>query len=227
MKTIPSFIRIFGPALSLALCLAFAAPSAFAAAAEETPVQAIAMLQKAIETKDTDLMERHIDLDAVLSKGADAVLADTQAVRRAEETSPAIALVLSGLGSDERARAVAKQLLTSETKQFVRYGVSSGAFAGTAQKGPHAGAGLFGSLLRGGAKDKKTFGPATLRSRSGSEARVSATLDDAASKQSYPLDLLLRQKDGIWRVTEISNIHTLIRQATKDKDEDKGKGKRP
>ncbi len=216
------------PALShclcLALCLALAPLSASGTASpEKSPAQAVAMLQKAVDTKDTTLMDRHIDLDSVIGKAADAVLADTGAVRRAQESSPTVAVILAGLGSDERTRGVVRQLLVAETTQFVRYGVSSGAFAGTAPKGSHPGAGLFSSLLRGGIKDKKTFGPVILRKETGDEALIDSSLDDAAGGRSYPLELRLRRQDGVWRITEIANIHTLIGQTAQGRDKNKGK----
>ncbi len=224
----PRFSRFSLPVLGLTLCLAlapFAAPAA--APAGSGPVSAIAALQKAIDTRDTNLMDRHMDLDAVIGKAADAVLNDTEAVRLAEESSPAVALMLASLGSDARTRAVARQLLASETRQFVRYGVSSGAFAGELKKGPHAGAGLLASLLRGGAKDKKSFGPATVRKDTGNEAVVATSLADASGRRAYPLELALRRAGGVWKVTEITNIQTLIRLVATDADKgDKAGGRR-
>ena len=193
-----------------ALCLVLFPLSGLAA--EPGPAGAIQALQSAITTRDVALMERHINLDKVIGSAVDAVLADSNAIKQAEQTSPAVALVLAGMGSDERVKTVARHLLNTEMKQFVRYGVSSGTFAGTAKAGPHPGAGLFSSLLRGGAGDKKSFGSATVRNQTADTAQVTTSLADATSGETYPLDLALQKQDGVWRVTEITNIHALIKR---------------
>ncbi len=217
------FILFSTPFITV-LCLFFS-PLA-ATAAQSDPAEAVRMLQKAIDTRDATLMERHIDLDAVVGKAVDAVLTDADAVKEAERSSPAIALVLSGMGSDERVKSVARHLLTAETKQFVRYGVTSGAFAGTAKPGAHPGAGLLAANLRGGAGDKKTFGAASVRSQSADAALVNTSLTDAANGESYPLELGLQQQNGVWRVTEITNIHALIRRTVAGSGAKKAGGKK-
>ena len=199
---------LFALSVALVCVLPYFQPAHAAA----SPESSIPQLQKAIDTGDTALLEQYMDINAVTASATAAVIADPSAVKAAGDV-PAVALLLAGMGADPRAKAAIQGMLATEAKNFVTYGVASGAFAGK-PKPTSASPGLLEPLLRGGAKDAKRFGKATVRQRGESVALVSTSLYDASSAQEYPLELRLTPQKGVWRVTEITNMPALIQLAT-------------
>ena len=196
--------------LTLAALLAFAAAPAFAAA---TPEGTVPLLQKAIDGSDAALLEKHMDLDSVINKATDFVLADPTALKAAQQT-PAVALLIAGMGSDPKAKAVLKKILVQETRGFVTQGVSTGAFAGKKASGKSKDGGLLSPLFADASKGRKEFGPAKLLERKGGSAKVATSLYDAGAKERYPLELRLEEQQGVWRVIEVMNIKQLITMAS-------------
>lgn len=194
---------------TLLVLLAFPAISAFAASPEST----IPLLQKSIDSSDAALLEKHMDLDSVINKATDFVLADPTALKAAQQT-PAVALLIAGMGADPKAKAMLKKILAQETRSFATQGVSSGAFAGKKPSGKSNDSGLLSPLFADASKGRKEFGPAKLLERNGGSARVSTTLYDAGAKERYPLELRLEEQQGVWRVMEVINIRQLISMAS-------------
>ncbi len=189
-----------------ALLLLPAAPALAAA-----PEAAIPQLQKAIDGSDAALLEKHMDVRAVVDKGVDAVLADPAAMKAAQQT-PAVALLLAGMGADPSAKAMIKNVLAQETREFVLNGVSSGAFAG--KKPSKKGTGLLSPLFADASKGRKEFGPARLVERKGPSATVATSLYDYEAKERYPLELRLLEEQGVWRVKEVLNVKQLVTMAS-------------
>lgn len=189
--------------------LVFSAVPAFAASPEAT----IPILQKSIDSSDAALLEKHMDLDSVINKATDFVLADPTALKAAQQT-PAVALLIAGMGADPKAKAMLKKILAQETRNFATQGVSSGAFAGKKPSGKSKDGGLLSPLFADASKGRKEFGPAKLLERKGGSAKVSTSLYDAGAKERYPLELRLEEQQGVWRVVEVMNIRQLISMAS-------------
>lgn len=195
------------PALVLAvLMLCLAAVPAFAA----SPVDAFTQIQKGIDTKNAALVEKHLDLNAVISHGIDNAVKNPEVVRLASEYPP-VAIMMALGGADSSAF---KQFIGTEVRKFVDHGVASGAFAGKPDKNAGRFNGLLAALFRGGAGDQKVFRNAKTLKQSGKKALVAVKLFDASNGETYPLEMGLEQQKGVWRVVEISNIASLIGRMT-------------
>jgi hypothetical protein len=200
-------LSLFFPLFPLFFLLLVSAPALAA-----TPQETVSLLQKAIDGKDSALLEHYMDVNGVASKAADFVLNDPQALQAAAKT-PAVALLIAGMGSDARAKDLVRALLASEAGSFVRQGVASGAFAGEARAATQRGSGPLSPLFADASRGRKEFGPARLLERGGKTARVSTSLYDAGTKQRYPLELRLEEQRGVWRVMEVLNVRELTARA--------------
>ena len=176
------------------------------------PVESIAMLQKGVDTRDLALVEKYLDSDGTVVKAVDVIVTDKDILRQAGQASFAIAAILA-MGSDEKMVPVLRDLMKSEAREYIRHGVVSGAFAGAPQEGVSTYGGIFGKVFRGGNKDRKKFGPATLKTSGKETAVVATTLADGAKGRTYPLELRLERQQGIWRVVEIVNVSQLVLKA--------------
>lgn len=186
------------------------------AAVKGGPAGAVTGVQKAIEANDMALLERAIDLDAVVAKGVEAALAD-DAVVEAVSKYPAAALVLA-LGSSGGANEAIRTLLGSEVKEYIRHGVVSGAFAGKPKDNVSRYGGIFGSkAFRGGDKDIVTISDVTVKNQDKSSARVTATVTQGSKKKTYPVEMAVQKQQSGWRIVEIANIPDLVRQNAKGK----------
>ena len=192
------------PVILLVFVLVFGSGCPAASAAKPGPEDSIGMLQKGIDERDRDLVEKYMDIDALVGKAVDQLLADEEVLREAGK-NPAIALVLALGGNGGEAL---RTLLAAEAREYVGYGVSSGAFAGKPEKTASNYQSIFGKVFRGGEKDRKRFGPATVKSREKDTAIVSTTLLDGP-KRVYPLDLKLERQSGVWRIVGLANTDVL------------------
>ncbi|MDR3074382.1 MAG: hypothetical protein LBV01_06655 [Deltaproteobacteria bacterium] len=166
------------------------------------------MLQAAIDACDMARVAACLDVDAVVDKGVKAAMKDEAAMREANKF-PAVALALA-LGASSGSTEVLCGLFSSEVKEYVRHGVVSGAFAGKPREGASVYGGMFGKVFRGGDKDRRVFGPATVKSRSGATARIATSLAEGRKARVYPLELVARREKGVWRIVEVANIAELI-----------------
>lgn len=172
-------------------------------AAEPGPEASVAMLQKGIDEKDIALVEKYLDINAVVGSAVDQLLADEEIVREAGK-NPVIALMLA-MGGNKGGGEALRTVLAAEARSYVCYGVTSGAFAGDPGKNVGGYQSIFGNVFRGGEKDVKRFGPATIVSRGENVAVVATTLTDGVKNRVYPLELNMEKRDGIWLVAGLAN----------------------
>ena len=194
---------------TLSIILLLCCGPAFAANSSG-PAQTVAMIQKGLDTADLGLVERYLDIDAVAGKAASVAVTDENTLREAGK-EPAAA-VLIALGAATGANEAVRDMLAAEAKAYARHGVSSGAFAGSPKQDAPPYHGLFSKAFRGGEKDKKTFGPATVTSQKGDTARVATSLQSGTKSKPQALDLLLQKQNGVWRVIEVVNLPEILHQ---------------
>ncbi|MDL2272069.1 hypothetical protein LJC23_03445 [Desulfovibrio sp. OttesenSCG-928-I05] len=195
------------------LCVFLLVPGAFTAHAAEGPASSVAMLQKAIDGMDTDLLEKYLDIPEVTRKNAQyavELLEKNPSLRKEAQKSPVLAFAMMSLGSKGASEALAA-LVAHEAQSFVHYGVASGAFAGKPGSGKNPGDPglLFAPLLKGDERDVKRFDDIRVLEQSGDTARIAASLYDGTRKKSYPLELEATRRDGIWRITDVLNREKL------------------
>ena len=174
------------------------------------PETAIITLQKGMDACDLALVEKHLDIDAVVKKGSAQVLADKEIAAEAAK-HPALGLMFA-LGGNAAGNEALLSLLTAEAREYVEYGVQSGAFAGKEKAGHPPYQGLFSKAFRGKGKDKKSFGPVKILKQEKETAVIATTLTEGAKKRTYPLQLRLERHNAAWRVTELVNVADFIRQ---------------
>lgn len=195
------------------LCALLLAAGAFTAHAAEGPASSVAMLQKAIDGMDAELLERYLDIPGVARKNARyavELLENNESLRKQAQKSPVLAFAMMSIGSKGASDALAA-LLAHEAQSFVRYGVASGAFAGKPGSGKNPGDPglLFAPLLKGDERDLKRFDDIRVLEHNGDTARIAASLYDGSRKKSYPLELEATRSDGIWRITDVLNREKL------------------
>ena len=185
------------------------------AAENSDPTQAIVMIQKGIDAADLAMVEQYLDIDAVVDEAAAVAVADEKALREAGR-EPAAAVIIA-LGSATGAKDAIRDMLSSEAKEYVRYGVTSGAFAGNPKQDAPPYGGIFSRAFTRGARDKKIFGPATVVSQKGDTACVTTSLQSGSQKAAYPLNLLLQKQNAAWRVVAIRNFPEILHQGMQRK----------
>ncbi len=199
------------PILIAVLCAsAIAAPSG-------KPETVLKDIQKAVDNSDMAAFERHVDMNRLLDQGSSAVVAAMRKAGDMDTSSfpPMLALIIVSVQQPEMAGQIAA-LLKNETASFVRYGVSSGAFAGKPRTDA-ALEGLIAPLMRDVSMGRKEF---RLRSRVQREASgmylVPATIHDYGNGRDYRVDLRVGSVQDVWRVLEIANIDTLLARLKKE-----------
>ena len=176
-----------------------------AAAAADRPETALSEIQKAVDSRDMELLEKRMDMDALLDQGLKVFFATMQG--NAASLPPALALMASTADTPQLQKSLGK-LLKDETKKFVRYGVESGHFAGKPDSQARP-SGLMGALLSEASLGRKTLKAAGTSRIEGSSAKLRAQLHDDGNGRDYPLDLRLTLRDGVWQVTGVDNLEQL------------------
>lgn len=189
------------------------AGGAVMAAMKSGPEQSLREAQKAIDSRDMAKLETYLDLQRLVSKAVDVAVTD-DSVMRSVEKYPAAALVLA-VGSASGANDAIRTMLTREALEYVRHGVTSGAFAGSPVEGASVYRGIFVKAFRGGQKDRVLLSPGKVVNKDASSATMSATLAHGDTGRAYPLELLAEKQGSIWRIVEVINMPDLIHTATR------------
>lgn len=206
-------IRIVGAALIWVVVLV---ASTIPACAAETPEQALRQVQRAIDTSDTALLQRYVDLDAVIGGAVDVFVQTLvrQASSKAGQggMAPMLAMMVAGMqdGSDAQAAQAMKMLVTGETRKFVLHGVASGKFAGKPRKEPvQQDGGLFSPLFEGASTGRKEIRSITDVKRTGDDATAALKVYDFGNEETYPVNVRLVPVGDSWRVREVTNVKQL------------------
>lgn len=196
--------------------------------AGETPEQALKQVQHAVDTSDTALLQRYVDVDGVIG-GAVDVFVQTL-VRQASSkggqgsVAPMLAMMVAGMqnGADAQAAQAVRSLVTSETRKFVMHGVASGKFAGKPRKDAvQQDGGLFSPLFEGASQGRKEIRSVTNVRRNGDEATASLKIYDFGNEETYPVDVRLVQANETWQVREVTNVKQLVERVRKETKEQK------
>ena len=208
-------MRVFCLCLGLVLSLCLVENSL--AAPGGRPESVLSAIQSAIDENDMDAFERYVDMERLLEQGASVVVLSLQQAGTVDTSGlpPLLALMASSVQQPEMAKQI-KSLLKSEVSSFVRYGISSGAFAGNARPGT-APDGLIAPLMRDASTGRKEL---KLRSPSRKESSgmyiVPALVHDYGNGRDYPVDLRVKSEQNIWKVWEIANMDKLVGKLKKE-----------
>lgn len=184
------------------------------ALAAETPEQSLRKIQQAIDTRDTALLERCIDLNGVIA-GATDIFVETmgkQVASNSKGVSPMLAMLVASMkdGADSQAAQSVRTLVTGETRKFVLHGVASGKFAGKPVKDVKQDGGLFSPLFEGASVSRKEIRSIKNVRRNGDSATASMEVYDHGSENAYPVNVRLVQTGDMWQVREVTNAAELV-----------------
>jgi hypothetical protein len=181
-----------------------------------TPAQALIEVQRAVDGNDEVLLEKFVDLRAIIARGVDVFVADYAAHPSAGEGDPLLDMLSGGLGA-ESGSAVSpsvKSLLVEEARRFVVRGVASGQFSG---RPPSAGRelpepGILSALFADVSTGRKELREVRVQRLRDGRSTAAATLFDHGAGRGYPVLLALsRQPGGFWKVTDVENLENLVR----------------
>ncbi len=180
----------------------------------QTPEAALRHVQAALDNSDVELFERHVDMDALIGQAVDTFLKEAATPAGRAALPPVLSMLLSSVadsGSDSSARS----LLHHEMRQFVRYGIRSGAFAGRKPKDPPSAlfsgsmlAPLFGDVSLG----RKELRDISRAIPDGGGMRIAFTVLDHGNGNVYPVIARLSSMDTGWRIVAITNMQALVDQ---------------
>ena len=186
-----------------------------AAAASDTPLDALVTAQKGIDQKDSYLFNRSVDIQSVVDRASATLLAFLRA-RTASGGPPVgnlgMILTLAAMAQESGQTELIRQLLVSEVKSFVAAGINGGYFAGAPDRTVNLPKGSLAAALPKIPKGRREIRPGKVLAKAEGKATVSAAfLDPAAGR--LPLELALERTQGGWRVVEIINARSLFEQA--------------
>ncbi len=182
-----------------------------------TPQHVALNMQLGIDNSDPDLFAAQLDFASIMRDAVDFMVRESKKPENAAAMPPAMALVFSSIGESREARERMVGLFTSETKEFVLYGVRSGAFAGKTPAAQTRPGGFLAPLFSDASMGRKQI---TIKGPSSSlaEGLVSLPVNvyDHESGYNYPVTLVLRKSADGWIVERIANLDQLSRQIRKE-----------
>ncbi|GAB1410484.1 hypothetical protein MASR1M90_16380 [Desulfovibrionales bacterium] len=188
----------------------------------ETPAQAIHALQQAIDKNDQIVLEKYLDVSAIIERGVDVFIAEYAAHPPGGDGDPLLEMLSGGLSqhTDTAAYQSMKRLLVQETRKFVLWGVASGHFSGHPSAAPAPDGGLLSALFANASKARKELRDVRCAAPQGTKASATARLYDYGSERAYPVHLgLTRQAEGYWKITSVTNLAELIRMVRQEAEQ--------
>jgi len=185
----------------------FIACTAFAAS---TPEQAVRDTQRAINAKDADRFDQLVDTSRIVNAATQLLLAEAG---KPDSQLPSILAFMLSSAKDSPAFAALRELIARETHAFVRYGISSGHFAGKPDDSAYPGGVLLTLLFSDvsmGRKELRVAGPSAPDGQD--RVFLPVELKDYGNGNTYPLLLRLQWHAPDWRTVEIVNLSDVWNQ---------------
>ncbi len=173
------------------------------------PVQVIQSIQSAIDNADEAAFVKAVNMESLIGQCVDVFMEDAQKIDQ-QTLPPALALMLSTVNMNSFARQTLRSTLMQEGAAFVRFGVSSGVFAGKV-KNTGGITGLLSSLFANISTGRKEIMFIGSPVASQGAVFVPFTIKDHGNGNSYPVEAWLRQENGQWRVIGLRNVRQLMR----------------
>lgn len=179
------------------------------------PLHSLTVAQQGVDACDSDIFNRAVDVNSVVSNASTALLA---ALRKqaADGTLPdsnfSMALTLAGAAESSGQMELLKQFLISEVKGFLATGINDGYFAGKPQGKLSASRGSLASTLEKMPKGRRELIPGKVISNEDGKAVISATFVDPGAGR-IPLKLGVEKQNAQWRVVEIVNAKEVFDKA--------------
>lgn len=220
MMTLPGLSKPMGKVFACMAMLLFFGSSP--TAAMETPEEALAGIQRAVDGNDPVLLEKYVDMRGIAARGVDLFVRDFKARPPGGEGDPLLEMLAMSLESGDSGQGTqpVKLLLAEEARKFVLRNVASGNFSGRpVNRTDLPDGGLFSALFTDVSTARKELRSVRVQ-RNREEAKATARLYDFGNERSYPLLLRLKaQPEGFWKVTEVENMAELIRMIRQEPEE--------
>jgi len=200
--------------------LVFLLCGASGALASESPEISLANLQHAIDSNDSAAAERYIDVAGIIRRGVNVFVADYASRPPAGDANPVMDMLMTSIaagGNSQEAQST-KELLAQETRKFVLWGVASGSFSGQPSSGKALpDGGIFSGLFADASAARKEIRAMKVTPVKADTAKASVKFYDHGSEKSYPVEALMKlQPEGHWKVTDITNMASLISSIRKE-----------
>lgn len=190
-----------------------------AVTAQEGPAKALENVQSAIDTGDSTLFERHVDVDGLIRAGVDYFLAEAKNDTGKNSLPPVLAMILSTVGQSETGKMSFRSLVGGEARNFVVYGVQSGSFAGTRRDNAPPPEGLLAPLFAEASLGRKEIRQARSPQMRGNDCLISFVVYDYGNGQSYPIQGLWQVVNGHWQLVKVENMSALLKQIRREAEE--------
>lgn len=178
----------------------------------QSPEQSLQAVQRALDSGDVALFERHVDIDALVAAAVDYFLQEAQSSEGKARLSPVVAMLLSSVSYSDDAKLKMQALMGREARNFIVYGVQSGNFAGKAKDKAPPPDGLLAPLFADaslGRKEIRQSGPVVA---DGKDRRLSFTVHDYGNGQKYHVNGRFRTVGTVWRLVQLDNLPALAAQ---------------
>ncbi len=191
---------LFQAFCAFVLCTVIAASDTFSA---ESPRECVVRAGNAIDNADAELFTQNVYLDAMIAQGLEDFFAEVKKPEVARDLPPILALFLSRVQDPEQKKNIQK-LLATEVRAYILDGVASGAFAG--QRKQAAARGILAPLFANASTGRKELIQIG-EGRSETEGWiVPCTLLDYGNGMEYPIDALVQDVDGRFKITAVRNL---------------------
>jgi len=204
-----------GRCLCFLLCLVLLMAAAGVSRAADSPRAALVQAQQGIDRADSDLFTAVVDVSSVVGRASDdliAALREQAAKGGLEDGNIAVLLALATSLEGAGQAALLRSLLITEVKNLVAIGINGGYFAGKPDPSLSPPRNSLASVLNKMPVGRREIIPGALLSQQNGKARMAATFKDPEAG-ALPLELVLEQQNGGWRVVEIANVKTLFHEA--------------
>ena len=179
--------------------------------ARQTPEASLAQVQQALDSRDSALFERRVDVDGLVTQGV-ALLEERlrEADTNGRTLPPALALMAGSLRNPSLAPAV-REMLIRELSAFVRSGIASGSLNGGSRQQARSD-GMLARFLPAISTGRKTLRAHSAPRMEQEGCVMTATLHDAGNGSDYPLELFMQPEDDAWKVRQVRNMRALLKQ---------------
>ena len=178
---------------------------------------ALQLMQRGVDDADSDLFSQGIDIDSVVNKSSDSLLAalrEQAASGNLPEGNITMLLGVADMAQTSGQGAFLKQMLVSEVRSFLVSGVNGGYFAGKPNGRIRPSGMTLASTLEKMAIGRREILPGKVVSNENGKATVSATFVDPEAGR-FPLSLAVEERNGQWKVVEILNAAELFSQVSR------------
>lgn len=187
----------------------------FIGVGKQTPRNSLLKIQYAIDSHNFELFEEYVDINGLLNQGVEYFFCSLNTIKDTSKLPPLLYLLVNTIQVPQYAAQV-RSLFISELNVFIKYGVSSGLFAGHEILDKPTGLlAPFISKISLGRKEllfsnsEKVL--AKIYKQKG-DITVPIQIKDYGNGRQYSVLLGMSFCNGMWKVTTIKNLPELCKK---------------